>query len=354
MPPIDPVGETAAAPANASRGGPRPLPSTRPADAAGVQLLWPGKFDEHGCRRSPGSVPIGSHEVLTRFGEGPSACRLIHADFRTAVGTIEPHSIDFAYVDPPFGTDRDRFLADTKGIVRAEHHQPRAAYCDRWSTPEYLDFLDDLIALTRPLLCETGSLAVHVDHRASAHVRCLLDEHFGADRFINELIWKYGLGNATASRHFLRKHDTILVYGLSPRHFFNRQRGPITQAQQRKYHHEDERGRYMMSYGKRYDLKGGKPLESVLDIPSLGATDGERCGYPTQKPLRLLEVLLESFCPPGGIVLDPCGGSGTTAVAAQRSGRAWIAIDASQAAIESATQRLAAETACAFAIERVT
>jgi len=68
----------------------------------------------------------------------------------------------------------------------------------------------------------------------------------------------------------------------------------------------------------------------------------------------LLEVLLESFCPPGGIVLDPCGGSGTTAVAAQRSGRAWIAIDASQAAIESATQRLAAETACAFAIERVT
>ena len=109
----------------------------------------------------------------------------------------------------------------------------------------------------------------------------------------------------------------------------------------------------MMSYGKRYDLKGGKPLESVLDIPALAAKDAQRCGYPTQKPLRLLEVLIESLCPPGGVVMDPCCGSGTTAVAAQRSGRKWIAIDESATAIHLATRRLEAEAGCAFAVERV-
>ncbi len=276
----------------------------------------------------------------------------MHADFRRALGLIEPQSVDFIYADPPFRTERAHRLAPA-GRGRARRGGAPIAYEDRWSTPEYLDFLDDLIALSCAALKETGSIAIHVDHRASAHARCLLDEHFGPERFINELIWKYGLGNATASRHFLRKHDTILLYARSPRYFFDRQRGPLTEAQQRKYCHEDEGGRFMMSYGKRYNLKGGKPLESVLDIPALAATDGERCGYPTQKPLRLLEVLIESLCPPGGMALDPCCGSATTAVAAQRSGRRWIAIDESDAAIGMSTARLRAEQNAAFVVERI-
>lgn len=276
----------------------------------------------------------------------------MHADFRRALGLIEPQSVDFIYADPPFRTERAHRLSPAAG-GRTRRGGAPIAYEDRWSTPEYLDFLDDLIALSRAALKETGSIAIHVDHRASAHARCLLDEHFGPERFINELIWKYGLGNATASRHFLRKHDTILVYARSPRYFFDRQRGPLTDAQQRKYCHEDERGRFMMSYGKRYNLKGGKPLESVLDIPALAATDGERCGYPTQKPLRLLKVLIESLCPPCGMVLDPCCGSGTTAVAAQRSGRRWVAIDESDAAIGVSTVRLRAEQGAAFVVERI-
>lgn len=333
--------------AAAGRKSPQPPPPA-------VQLLWPGRLDADGRRRTPRLQPARSREVLGHIGQQTPSGRLIRADFRVALSTVEPGSIDFIYVDPPFGTDRDHRLASRRN-GRGPHalHARPVAYGDRRSVTEYLNFLDDLIALSRAMLRETGSIALHVDHRASAHARCLLDEHFGPERFINELIWKYGLGNATASRHFLRKHDTILVYARSPRYYFNRQRGPLTEAQRRKYCHEDARGRFMMSYGKRYDLKGGKPLESVLDIPALAATHGERCGYPTQKPLRLLEVLIESLCPPGGVVLDPCCGSATTAAAAQRSGRYWIAIDEAETAIRLSTARLQAEPGAAFAVERI-
>lgn len=352
MPPVRRAASPPAAPARSQEQA--RAEHIRPEPPTGVQLLWPGKFDEAGRRRTPALNTPRTREILDEVGPGAAPGRLIHADFRAALATVEAASVDFLYVDPPFGTDRDHRIASHRNGCGPRSLLARpVAYDDRWTTPEYLDFLDDLIALSRAMLKETGSIAVHVDHRASAHVRCLLDEHFGPGRFINELIWKYGLGNATASRHFLRKHDTILVYGRTPRYFFNRQRGPLTEAQRRKYCHEDERGRYMMSYGRRYDLKGGKPLESVLDIPAIAATDAQRCGYPTQKPLRLLEVLIESFCPPGGMVLDPCCGSATAAAAAQRSGRRWIAIDESSVAIEMATLRLRAEPGAAFAVERI-
>lgn len=267
------------------------------------------------------------------------------------LATVPAESIDFIYVDPPFRTHRDHFFRrlDRTSLSAGAN----VAYADRWSEVEYIEFLDDLTALCRAVLRPTGSIAIHVDHRASAHVRCLLDEHFGEAQFINELIWKYGLGNATASRHFLRKHDTIAVYGKTGKYHFRRQRGDVTEAQRRKYCHEDDRGRYMISYGKKYYLKGGKPLESVLDIPAIAATDAERCGYPTQKPLRLLDVLIESFCPSDGVVLDACCGSGTTAVAAQQSGRSWIACDQSAQAIEIAADRLSAARGCSFSVERI-
>lgn len=318
------------------------------AAAAGAQLVWPGKFDEAGRRRRP-QPREGRLEVVRTIGPA-GGNRLVHGDFRAALASVPAGSVDFIYVDPPFRTDRDHYLRAGRNGGGAER---QTAYADRWDEAAHLNFLDDLVALCRPALRETGSMAVHVDHRASAHARCLLDEHFGAERFINELIWKYGLGNATASRHFLRKHDAILVYGRTSRHYFKKQRGEVTEAQRRKYCHEDELGRYMMSYGKRYDFKGGKPLESVLDIPALAATDAQRCGYPTQKPLRLLEVLIESLCPPGGTVMDPCCGSGTTAVAAQRSGRNWIAIDESDAAIELATRRVEGEVRCGFVVQQI-
>jgi DNA modification methylase len=107
-----------------------------------------------------------------------------------------------------------------------------------------------------------------------------------------------------------------------------------------KYCHEDERGRYMMSRGRRYYLKGGKPLDSVWNIPAIAATSRERTGYPTQKPLALLDRVVRVWSNEGDVVADLFGGSGTTGVAAQRLHRGWLLCDGSAAAIDIARSRL--------------
>ena len=111
-----------------------------------------------------------------------------------------------------------------------------------------------------------------------------------------------------------------------------------------KYSHFDEDGqRYMMSYGKRYYLKGGKPFDTVWDIPSLSPTDSERAGYPTQKPLALLSRIIEASSNEGDVVLDPFCGCATTLVAADRLQREWAGIDLSAKAAELVVQRVEAD-----------
>jgi DNA modification methylase len=112
-----------------------------------------------------------------------------------------------------------------------------------------------------------------------------------------------------------------------------------------KYAHSDEHGRYQNAHGRRYYLKGGKPFDSVWDIPSLAPTAAERTGYPTQKPLALLERVIAATTGPGALVVDPFVGSGTTAVAAQRLGRRFTAGDSSARAIGVTCGRLKREAA---------
>jgi site-specific DNA-methyltransferase (adenine-specific) len=139
----------------------------------------------------------------------------------------------------------------------------------------------------------------------------------------------------------LSKHDVIFWYANSDQYTFNLMRAAPTQAMQSKYRHVDEQGnRYMNSYGKRYLLKGGKPLDDVWDIPTISPTSAERTGYPTQKPLALLNRIVQLATNPGDLVLDPFCGSGTTLMAAKQLGRAWLGIDANSQAIEVARKRL--------------
>jgi DNA modification methylase len=190
------------------------------------------------------------------------------------------------------------------------------------------------------LLSPTGTLYLHLDWHAVHYIKVELDRVFGMDHFVNEVIWHYGLGAARSRTHFLRKHDTLLVYRRGDRPTFNLLRGAVTPAMAAKYRHRDERGNYMHSRGRRYYLKGGKPLDSVWDIPSLAATSGERVGYPTQKPEALLERVIAASSNAGDLVLDPFCGSGTTAAVAQRLGRRWIAADCSTTAIDLTVARL--------------
>jgi site-specific DNA-methyltransferase (adenine-specific) len=268
----------------------------------------------------------------TGLGAGePAQGRLIHGDAAAVAALLSDGSVDLIYADPPFFTGR-----------RRRHQGNGASFDDAWpdGLDGYLAWLRPLLGEFRRLLTARGTLYLHLDWHAVHYVKVELDRVFGADHFLNEVVWHYGLGAARSRTHFLRKHDTLLVYRRGARPTFNVLRGAVTPAMAAKYRHVDERGRYMRSRGRRYYLKGGKPLDTVWQIPTLAATSRERLGYPTQKPEALLERIIAASSNPGDIVLDLFCGSGTTPAVAQRLGRRWIAGDSSRTAVDLTAARL--------------
>ncbi|MBL8885792.1 MAG: site-specific DNA-methyltransferase [Phycisphaerales bacterium] len=236
---------------------------------------------------------------------------ITQSDWLVHAASLAPKSIDLVYADPPFNTGKAKL--GTRG------HS--AKYQDSWpTTASYVSWLRDRLMATLPALKPTANILLHVDYRTSHHVRLLLDDLLGPDRFVNHLIWTYGLGGSSP-RSFARKHDDILFYCLDPKkYYFKPPRVPATSRR----------------------MKGQtKKATDVIDIPSLNNMAAERTGYPTQKPLALLELLIEACSPPGGTVLDPCCGSGTTLVAAANLGRRPIGCDQSPAAVRTAKRRLA-------------
>lgn len=243
----------------------------------------------------------------TSLACGESRVRLARADWLDAAGSLEPASIDLVYIDPPFNTGSSK--SGRAGV-----------YADSFGgLGSYLAWLRPRLEATIPLLRPTGNLLLHLDYRTSHHARLMLDELLGPDRFVNHLIWVYGLGGSSP-RRFARKHDDILFYCADPaRYYFDPPRVPATSRR----------------------MKGqSKKATDILDIPSINNMAAERTGYPTQKPLALLDLLVRACSPAGGAVLDPCCGSGTTLVAAAASGRSAIGCDRSAAAIGLTTGRL--------------
>jgi site-specific DNA-methyltransferase (adenine-specific) len=273
------------------------------------------------------------HDRL-KLGAGDSEPnRLLLADALALLGTLADASVDLAYADPPFATGQVRRGPGEDG---SEHR-----YDDSLEDPgAYRAWLEPHLAELHRVLAPTGSLFLHLDHRMSAHARIALDEVFGRAGFRNEIVWRYGLGGRAPANAFARKHDVLLFYARGPANTFHRLRGALTPAMAAKYAHTDERGRYQNAHGRRYYLKGGKPFDSVWDIPSIAPTAAERTGYPTQKPLALLERVIGATTDAGALVIDPFVGSGTTAVAAQRLGRRFVAGDCSAQAIGVTCDRL--------------
>ncbi len=216
-------------------------------------------------------------------------------------------SVDLVYMDPPFNSGLRR-----KG-------RGTLAYEDRFSSIDsYRGFLRPLIEEAHRVLANTGSILVHVDWRTSHHVRLWLDEVFGADNFVNHLIWSYGLGGS-GPRTFARKHDDILFYGRSPDYYFEAPRVAARSVR----------------------LRGQtKKATDVLDVPSLNNMAIERTGWPTQKPEALLSLLVRACAREGGLVVDPMCGSGTTLAAAVKSGRSAFGFDQSPEAITVTRGRL--------------
>lgn len=231
-------------------------------------------------------------------------------DWLEEVRGLAPASVDLVYADPPFNTGRTQRASG-------------GAFCDRWDSLEaWIAWLRVRLEATLAAMAPAGSVLLHVDWRTSHYARVLLDDLLGADGFVNHLIWSYGLGGSS-QRRFARKHDDILFYTLDPeRYYFE---APLVPARSRR-------------------LAGQmKKATDVIEIPALNNMARERVGYPTQKPLALLELLIGACCPPGGFVLDPCCGSGTTLVAGVRLGRRVLGIDTSERAVALARARLASE-----------
>lgn len=267
-------------------------------------------------------------------------------------------SIDLVYIDPPYDSKAD--YKKTISLKGKSAESDRSSfeekqYGDIWTNDEYLQFMFERLVLTRELLKDSGSIFLHCDWHKSHHLRSLLDEVFGPQRFQNEIIWNYSGWNRKNRTYFNRRHDTILYYSKSDEPYFD----PYKEAWESKEHYVTQRkqkvlvdndGReYVLSDAgggqrvKRYledAISEGRHVDDVWYIDKLNNSDKERLEYPTQKPEALVERIVQSACPAGGIVMDFFMGSGTTQAVAMKTGRRFIGADINLGAIQTTTKRL--------------
>lgn len=266
--------------------------------------------------------------------------------------------IQLIYIDPPFDSKADyKKKIDVKGVGKAESDISsfeEKQYGDIWTNDEYLQFMYERFILLRELLSENGSIYVHCDWHKSAYLRLLLDEVFGVSNFRNEIIWHYAdymQGNATTS--LPKKHDNILFYSKNPDCFYVRVKVPLDKPVKRNKVVWDGATKTLKvardTEGKIiYDEFYDKYLDSVWeeDVLNIGQTSvtrktsTENVGYPTQKPSRILELIIEASSNPGDIVFDCFMGSGTTQAVAMKLGRRFIGADINLGAVQTTTKRL--------------
>jgi len=257
--------------------------------------------------------------------------------------------VNLIYVDPPFFTNRHF----TARIGRGEDsRKPRewqlaASYTDHWENLDaYIDFLYQRLALMYRLLSQGGTLYVHLDWHADSYARLLLDEFFGAENFLNEIIWTYH-GPSPIRSAFNRKHDTILVYTKGPQYTFNADavRVPYDKTTVKTFASSTRAG-----FGKVPDLERGKVPEDWWYFPVVARMHNERTGYPTQKPEALIHRIILASSNPGDLVADFFCGSGTTPLMAAKNGRRFLATDATFRAIHTTRERLVRAGSAPFSL----
>lgn len=256
--------------------------------------------------------------------------------------------VNLIYIDPPFDSRVEyKKKVEIKGIGKTETDNSsfeEKQYGDIWTNDEYLQFMYERLILLRELLSDDGCIYLHCDWHKGHYLKLLMDELFGADRFINEITWYYYNKMAPKSACFPRTTDKILLYAKGAGYTFNTQyekRDEPVKQLVRKFvdgkaiNARDENGNvmYKMSYEKRID--------DVWRISMLQPADKvEPVGYPTQKPERLIERMILASSNPGDLVFDCFMGSGTTQAVAMKLGRRFIGADINLGAIQTTTKRL--------------
>jgi site-specific DNA-methyltransferase (adenine-specific) len=265
--------------------------------------------------------------------------RIVYAENLTYMRTLPDGAFRLIYIDPPFNTGKVQQRARMR-VVASEQGE-RIGFGDRryhvqlYDSPAYQDAYEDYLGFLEPrlreayrLLTPDGSLFVHLDYREAHYVKVLLDTIFGREGFMNEIIWAYDYGGRS-KRRWPAKHDTIFWYAKDPENYV--------------FHYEAiDRIPYMAP-----DLVGaekaqrGKTPTDVWWLTIVPTNSKEKTGYPTQKPLKLLERIVRVHSDVGDWVLDFFAGSGTTGEAAARLGRRFVLIDNHPDAIRIMAERLA-------------
>jgi len=256
---------------------------------------------------------------------------------------IKPESIDLIYLDPPFFTgkiqrgskkwqpgameisfeDSKRFWAEKADLMREKAPMwLRHIAVQRPAFASYLFYMMIRLKECHRVLKKTGSIYLHCDYRAAHYLKMIMDEIFDYKNLINEIIWWYKTGGASA-RHFSRKHDTIFFYGKSKNYTYNNIKEKSIVDKSKGYNpitkqFIDEKGNTCVWINPR----------DVWDIQHINMHDfTERVGYPTQKPEALLEKIIKASSNEGDLVLDPFCGCGTATIVASKLNRKWIGID---------------------------
>lgn len=278
--------------------------------------------------------------------------------------------IDLIYIDPPYDSKADyrtKITLPGGDIDLKPTVLEQFAYSDTWKdgTVSYLKNLYPRLYLMRELLSNKGSIYVHLDWHVGHYVKILMDEIFGKDKFVNEIIWNKGFRGTESKRIFQHSHDTILMYSKNYDYIWNQQGQPYKDTNLGRYNQIDDNGRKYalikrvrtngeVYYGKTYPNEEGKKINDVIShITTMASTNSERTGYDTQKPEALLEILIKTSSNEDSIVADFYAGSGTTGAVAEKLGRRWIMSDLGKPANMIMRKRLIDQEAKPFLYQAV-
>lgn len=364
-----------------------------------TELVWEGKYDAHGRKvqvapppppkydgpsevyaaSSPAKASNGdSGEPLADASLAEEPCLLYQGDNLSVMGDLLPRlegAIQLIYIDPPFDVGADFHMRVPLGDTRLDQggaspdESAKAGkgqrlgktaagessagstslevfnYRDRWGGDEegYLAMMYQRLMLMRQLLKDSGLLFVHCDWRSNSALRLLLDEVFGPERFLNEIVWHY-YNKYSAGKHRLpRAHDSILLYAKGPRPALN-PLSTLRESPQKQLVRQNVNGVLKNARdenGKlRYRLSTHRKGDDVWRIPQMQPASRQWTGYRTQKHHDLLRQVIELASNPGDIVADFFCGSGTSLAQAEVMGRRWIGCDLGEQAIHTTRKRL--------------
>lgn len=268
--------------------------------------------------------------------------KIYHGNCIEKLKEIEANKVDLIYFDPPFFTQRKHSLTN-------KDNSKTYQFDDKYnSIEEYLKLVENVLQESKRVLKNTGSVFLHCDKTASHNIRVVMDKVFGRENFQSEIIWSYKRWS-NAKKGLLNAHQVIFFYSKTQDFKFNTlftdysvttNLDQILQDRERNengksVYKKDENGNVVLGKEKK-----GVPLSDVWEIPYLNPKAKERTGYPTQKPVLLLNQILNIVTDEGDLVVDPFCGSGTTCVSAKSLKRQFIGIDISKDAVELANSRL--------------